>query len=296
VKSVDLRCEYEQVYDQSYNASCGPHATTAALDCIYERTTGKPHRFDKQHIWDWCRFHQGMGVDNRGIVFDSLRKTLSLNGVKLGEQIIKGFALKRTEFLQDWETPKHLLCMGVPQILIIRAGTGFDHRNNGKPWREHRWGDLPSLIDNGYTHAVCLVGFDDDAKCWLVENSWGAEWGDGGFFGIPYDQMSYMHEEMWNINELPIHPKPVEGYTVTVPILLTADRAAFADRAAPALLRHLMDAFGTGGAQALIAECKAWGVSDKHLEALAGWPRGSVRAFQADNPGLDWTGFVFDQL
>ena len=291
---VDLRSNYEQVYDQSHNASCGPHATTAALDCIYERATGKPHRFDKQHIWDWCRFHQGMGADNRGIVFDSLRKTLSLNGVKLGEQVIRGFALKRTEFPQDWDTPKHLLKMGVPQILIIRAGTGFDSRNNGKPWRSHRWGDLPSLIDNGYTHAVCLVGFDDDAKCWLVENSWGAEWGDGGFFGIPYDQMGYMHEEMWHINELPVNPKKVEGYTVPA-FMLTTEKAAFADRAKDALLAHLMASFSSG-VQNLIDECIKWGVSDKHLETLAGWERGAVRGFRADNPGLKWDGFVWDQL
>ena len=28
-------------------------------------------------------------------------------------------------------------------------------------------------------HAVCLVGYT--AHCFIVRNSWGADWGDGGF-------------------------------------------------------------------------------------------------------------------
>jgi len=42
-----------------------------------------------------------------------------------------------------------------------------------------------SLI--GY-HAVCVVGYDDTDQSWIVKNSWGREWGDGGFFKIAYGQ------------------------------------------------------------------------------------------------------------
>ena len=36
-------------------------------------------------------------------------------------------------------------------------------------------------------HAVLMVGFDDKSKHFIVRNSWGEEWGDKGYFYMPYD-------------------------------------------------------------------------------------------------------------
>ena len=35
-------------------------------------------------------------------------------------------------------------------------------------------------------HAVAAVGFDDNKKCMIVRNSWGEDWGDNGYFYMPY--------------------------------------------------------------------------------------------------------------
>jgi len=35
-------------------------------------------------------------------------------------------------------------------------------------------------------HAVLAVGYDDGSQRFMVRNSWGAEWGQGGYFSIPY--------------------------------------------------------------------------------------------------------------
>ena len=37
-------------------------------------------------------------------------------------------------------------------------------------------------------HCVALVGYDDTQGCWIAKNSWGAGWGDGGFFRIAYGE------------------------------------------------------------------------------------------------------------
>lgn len=37
-------------------------------------------------------------------------------------------------------------------------------------------------------HCVVLIGYDDAAGCWIARNSWGAGWGDGGYFRIAYGQ------------------------------------------------------------------------------------------------------------
>ena len=38
-------------------------------------------------------------------------------------------------------------------------------------------------------HAVLLVGYDDGSRHWLVRNSWGSDWGDGGYFYMPYEYL-----------------------------------------------------------------------------------------------------------
>jgi C1A family cysteine protease len=35
-------------------------------------------------------------------------------------------------------------------------------------------------------HGVMVVGYDDETKRFIVRNSWGTKWADGGYFEMPY--------------------------------------------------------------------------------------------------------------
>ena len=37
-------------------------------------------------------------------------------------------------------------------------------------------------------HCVVLIGYDDGQGCWIARNSWGAGWGDSGYFRIAYGE------------------------------------------------------------------------------------------------------------
>lgn len=37
-------------------------------------------------------------------------------------------------------------------------------------------------------HCISIVGYDDAAGCWICKNSWGANWGEQGFFRIAYGE------------------------------------------------------------------------------------------------------------
>ena len=39
-------------------------------------------------------------------------------------------------------------------------------------------------------HAILIVGYDDAGQYFIVKNSWGASWGEGGYFRIGYDQLN----------------------------------------------------------------------------------------------------------
>jgi hypothetical protein len=47
-------------------------------------------------------------------------------------------------------------------------------------------------------HCVSVVGYDDAAGCWICKNSWGAGWGDSGFFRIAYGEVG-IDANMWGV-------------------------------------------------------------------------------------------------
>ncbi|HEY73353.1 MAG: hypothetical protein DRJ03_20545 [Chloroflexi bacterium] len=44
----------------------------------------------------------------------------------------------------------------------------------------------PSATCNGINHAIVLVGWNDAEQTWTLRNSWGADWGEGGYMRIRY--------------------------------------------------------------------------------------------------------------
>jgi C1A family cysteine protease len=50
-------------------------------------------------------------------------------------------------------------------------------------------------------HAVLAVGYDDAAQRFLVRNSWGSDWGIGGYFTLPYGYLTEpgLSSDFWTI-------------------------------------------------------------------------------------------------
>ena len=39
-------------------------------------------------------------------------------------------------------------------------------------------------------HAMTVVGYDDKEEHFIIRNSWGVEWGDKGYFYMPYSYIT----------------------------------------------------------------------------------------------------------
>jgi C1A family cysteine protease len=53
-------------------------------------------------------------------------------------------------------------------------------------------------------HAVLAVGYDDATARFRVRNSWGADWGDGGYFTIPYAYLTDrgLASDFWTVSKV----------------------------------------------------------------------------------------------
>ena len=81
----------------------------------------------------------------------------------------------------------------IKQLIMTHGAVAVSYHHESEGLSQSSY-YLPS--QSGYGHAVVLVGWDDDytgtnftAKgAWLARNSWGASWGDEGYFWISYSQ------------------------------------------------------------------------------------------------------------
>lgn len=305
-KSVDLRSNINTVYNQSATPACVAHAMVNALDAMYDNA-GKSKRFSRSHLWHWARFWFGYPGMNVGVTPVAMQKAVEFNGLmteaecpwsKTNGFVYKGesgYRLVRSNLTEGVvEGIKRLLCLGIPVVWCMRVTPMFGAMAFYHDWKTSA--EIPPDISQIMgEHAVCIVGYDDECRRFLVENSYGPDWGDGGFFGLPYDSIQALSESFWHFDITPIYPKPIKGFTLTSRLTST-EKIEFTDRISSVIKELLIAAYTSGGASELISECKRLGISDKHLESLVDWNRGVVRQFKQDNPSLDWDGFIWDQI
>ena len=102
---------------------------------------------------------------------------------------------------------KGVLFEGYPIVFGCDVYSSFDTPETAKtgmiPFPNYsRFFNSP-IIPEEFTggHAMIIVGYDDNIKCFIVRNSWGSQWGDKGYCYIPYDYLTnkYLAYDFWVI-------------------------------------------------------------------------------------------------
>lgn len=90
------------------------------------------------------------------------------------------------------------LASGYPFVIGLSIFDGFD----SKKARITGVIDMPTSKEGSLGgHAVLCVGYNKKTERFLMKNSWGAGWGDGGYFTIPFEYVAGYGMDAWTIRK-----------------------------------------------------------------------------------------------
>jgi C1A family cysteine protease len=216
---ADLRPSVVHVYNQGSLGSCTANALAAAFQFERQRQGLPPWNPSRLFIYYNERtvedtIHQDAGAMLR----DGIKTMVRLGvcpedqwpyvyeqfDVKPGEECyaaaldaqVLGYRRVSSSLLDM----KSVLAQGLPFVVGIGIYESFETQEVAKT------GTVP-MPDPGERllggHAVTVVGYDEATKRFTLLNSWGPEWGDEGFFTLPYEYLTHesLADDRWLISK-----------------------------------------------------------------------------------------------
>ena len=204
---VDLRTTgfLPPIWDQGSLGSCVAHATAAA----YEFILGK----DKEPDWMPSRLfiyynarvlENSVASDDGCQIRDAVKQLNSLGAchediwpyqipkfpikplAKCYAQAKKDQVIQYSRILQTEQELEACLAGGYPICCGISLYESFETPAAAQVGLI----PMPNLTERALGgHAVLVVGYDHIRRLFIMRNSWGEDWGDKGYFYLPYDYL-----------------------------------------------------------------------------------------------------------
>ncbi|KAL2501428.1 Thiol protease aleurain-like [Forsythia ovata] len=182
------------VKNQGHCGSCWTFSTTGALEAAYAQAFGKGISLSEQQLVDCARAFNNFGC-NGGLpsqAFEYIKYSGGLdtedaypytgkNGVctysskNVGVQVLDSVNIT----LGAEGELKHAVGIVRPVSVAFEVVTGFRFYKGGV-YTSTKCGSTPMVMN----HAVLAVGYgvENGIPYWFIKNSWGADWGDNGYF------------------------------------------------------------------------------------------------------------------
>ena len=221
LKVVDLRDKCPQVYDQGKLGSC----TANSIGFLYhyqELQQKNKDVFTPSRLFIYYNERKMEGhisTDSGAEIHDGIKSVhdLGVCDEKNWNYDIEYFNVKPSEFCYkqaklhkalQYQAVKHnieqfKLCLlhGYPVSFGFVVFESFESKETATSGIM----SMPKKDEKELGgHAVALVGYDDDKKCFIVRNSWGTTWGDKGYFYMPYEfiQNKKWTNDFWIIKQV----------------------------------------------------------------------------------------------
>ncbi|KAF8695194.1 hypothetical protein HU200_037652 [Digitaria exilis] len=182
------------VKNQGHCGSCWTFSTTGALEAAYTQATGKPISLSEQQLIDCAFGYNNFGCNgglpsqafeyikyNGGLDTEEAYPYQGVNGVchfkseNVGVKVLDSVNIT----LGAEDELKDAVGLVRPVSVAFEVINGFRLYKSGVYTSDH-CGTTPMDVN----HAVLAVGYgvENGVPYWLIKNSWGADWGDKGYF------------------------------------------------------------------------------------------------------------------
>ena len=205
--SVDLRPQCPPVYDQRPLQSCTANASAAAVQFERRRLKLKPD-FVPSRLFIYYNERKMLGTENvdGGAPLREAIKSLAKQGdcpedrwpydpAKVNQvppapcyrDAVKYKDVRYQRLAQDLSHLQACLASGHPFVFAFGIYESFYTPASQKA-------DMPPTPQAGEkfigNHAVMAVGYEDQGKRFIVRNSMGRDWGQDGYFYLPYGYLT----------------------------------------------------------------------------------------------------------
>lgn len=216
--SIDLRAHCSPIDDQLDIGSCTAHAITGAMEFLELKAGKKLVNLSRLFVYYNERVIENTVTEDAGAELRDGIKTVATQGVcaeSYCKYITKNFARKPSataykyglkhlavayQRIVSFDDMKACLAGGNPFVFGFTVYSSFMSDAVAATGKM----PMPSKYENEEGgHAVLAVGYDDSTQSIIVRNSWGTEWGDNGYFYMPYAyiQNQTLCNDMWVISK-----------------------------------------------------------------------------------------------
>ena len=217
--TVDLRPYCSPIEDQGNLGSCTGNAIAGAIELLDKRA-GKNIDVSRLYIYYYERLLEGtVNYDNGAYIRDGMRAVYNygapleslwpynisrFRNAPSQQAITDGAKRKVTSYqaVADHQGCLDSLAAGFPVVIGFSVYSSFESATVA------RTGVMPYPNTSRETllggHAVLLVGYDKTRQVYIVRNSWGTNWGDRGYFYMPFQviQNRNMSSDFWTIRSV----------------------------------------------------------------------------------------------
>jgi hypothetical protein len=204
--AVDWRPVCPGVYDQGQIGSSVAQALAGGLEFSRRRQDVEVFTPSRLFIYYIAREAAGTQADDAGATYRDSLQAVNRYGAppeaewpyltdKLAQRpprrvyqaAARHAAIAYKRLRNRLDQVKGCLAEGYPVLLGFPVYASFAGREIAATGRVPLPGDDEQILGG---HAVMIVGYDDAEQSFVVRNSWGAAWGMGGYFLLPYAYLS----------------------------------------------------------------------------------------------------------